>query len=541
MDPATSPLRIAHILFTDVVGYSRLASDQQSVVFRRLQEFVNDCATVTEAAAQQLVVRVPSGDGMALVFFDQCSSPLRCACELADKIERDGSFAVRMGIHSGEVTRLLDINGRENVSGEGINTAQRVMDLGDGGHILMSLAHATWLQEAHDPAAQECYDIGIATAKHGVRIHLYNFHRPAVGTSEIPVKVRQDDEWIRPKTLRLGTSGHNIFLAALQILGWLFVSPLQWRRHVNQIDPRLTPNFSVIDLSGPQLRRNRDLRELLLQVYLICPALLTLLIWAVLTPLAAPLGINVAWWIGAMWAGGLVFSVLLGVGAGLVGFVLLTFDAVVQAPAIGFFGAAAAPNHIALAAVCVWGAFALTAIFPTRRACSALREILGALLGFFVAVSIWIIVAAVTMKRTPLFGALAMAVAVFLLINVVIGLRWKRWSRGFVIGQVLGVIAGAAVISVAGAKGSSGLLGLQQGLIYTLGNAVLWATAFAIGEKVAGARAAVMAGLMFSAFNNITPTLWSLLPLLALWTTYAFIRRRSLARANEVVTETASV
>ncbi|MEP7248853.1 MAG: adenylate/guanylate cyclase domain-containing protein [Spartobacteria bacterium] len=532
MQPATSPLLTAHVLFTDVVGYSLLASDQQSVVFRRLQEFVNECAAVTEAAAQEQVIRVPTGDGMALAFFDRCSSPLRCACELADKIERDGTFAVRMGIHSGEVTRLLDVNGRENVSGEGINTAQRVMDLGDGGHILMSLAHATRLQEAHDPAASECYDIGIATAKHGARIHLYNFHRPAAGTPDIPVKVRQDDEWIRPKTLRLGTSGHNIFIAALQILGWLFVSPLQWRKHVNQIDPRLTPNFSVIDLSGPQLRRNRDLRELLIQVYLICPALLTLLIWAVLTPLSAPLGINIAWWIGAMWAGGLLFSILLGVGAGLVGFVILTFDAVVQAPAIGYFGAASAANHIALGAVCVWAAFALSAIFPTRRAFSALREILGALFAYFVAVSIWIAVAAGSYERTPLFAAVVLAVAVFLLINVVIGLRWKQWSRGFVIGQVLGVIAGAVVISVASEKGANGLLGLQQGLVYTLGNAALWATAFAVGEKVAGARAAWLAGLLFSASNNITPTLWSLLPLLALWTTYAFIRRRSLARAR---------
>ncbi|MBA3273753.1 MAG: hypothetical protein H0T11_07755 [Chthoniobacterales bacterium] len=527
----------AHVLFTDVVGYSRLASDQQSVVFRRLQEFVNDCAAVTEAAAHHQIVRIPSGDGMALAFFDHCSSPLHCACELADKIERDGSFAVRMGIHSGQVTRLLDINDRENVSGEGINTAQRVMDFGDGGHILLSLQYATILQEERNPAAAECYDIGITTAKHGKRIHLYNFHRPAVGTPEVPVKVRQDDEWIRPKTLRLGTSGHNIFLATLRILGWLFVSPLQWRKHVTQIDPRLTPNFSVIDLSGSQLRRNRDLRELLLQVYLICPLFFTLLIWAVLTPLAGMPGIKMTWWIGAMWAGGLIFSVLLGVGAALVGFVLLTFDAVVQAPAIGLFGATSAANHIALAAFCVWAAFALCAIFPTRRACSAIREILAALLGLFVVISIWIAIAAVSLKRPPLFGAVTVALAVFILINVVIGLRWKRWSRGFVVGQMMGILAGAAVISLVGTKGSDGLLGLQQGAVYTLVNAALWATAFAIGEKVGGARAAVIAGLMFTALNNITPTAWALLPMVSLWAAYAFIRRRSQARSRRAAIE----
>ncbi len=118
----------AHILFMDVVGYSTLTSDQQTVVFRRLQEFVSDSAAATEASAQDALVRSPSGDGMALVFFDQASSPLRCACELAEQIEKDGTFRARMGIHSGDVARLVDINGVASVSGDGINTAQRVMD-----------------------------------------------------------------------------------------------------------------------------------------------------------------------------------------------------------------------------------------------------------------------------------------------------------------------------------------------------------------------------------------------------------------------------
>ncbi|MGI8890903.1 MAG: adenylate/guanylate cyclase domain-containing protein [Chthoniobacterales bacterium] len=530
MPSSVSPLLTAHVLFTDVVGYSRLTSDQQSVVFRKLQEYVNDCEAVVETARNQQVVRIPSGDGMALAFFDQCSNPLRCACELADRIERDGSFIVRMGIHTGEVTRLLDINGRENVSGEGINTAQRVMDFGDGGHILMSVQHATCLQEAHDPAASECYDIGVATAKHGTRIHLFNFHRSAVGTPEVPVKVRQDDEWIRPQTLRLSTSGHNVFLASLQILGWLFISPRQWRLHVNQIDPRLTPNFSVIDLSGAQLRRNRDLRELLLQVYVICPCLLTLLIWAALTPIASALNIDAAWWIGAMWAGGLIFSVLLGVGAGLVGFVLLTFDAVVQAPAIGLFGIASAANQIALTIICVWGALALSAIFPNRRTYSVIREVLAALAGFLVVTVILVTLSVVVAGRPPLFGGVAMAIAVFILINVVTGLRWKQWSRGFVVGQVLGMAAGAVTISLSGATMTGSSFHLQHGIVYTLGNTVLWVTAFALAEKIGGSRAAIMAGLMFATSQNITQTLWSLLPLSALWLSYVLIRRRSLAR-----------
>lgn len=537
MHPASSPLLTAHVLFTDVVGYSRLASDEQSVVFRRLQEFVNDCAAVTEAAAHHQLVRIPSGDGMALAFFDHCSSPLQCACELADKIERDGSFAVRMGIHSGPVTRLLDINERENVSGEGINTAQRVMDFGDGGHILMSLQYATLLQEERDPAAAECYDIGITTAKHGARIHLYNFHRPAVGTPEVPVKVRQDDEWIRPKTLRLGTSGRNIFLATLQILGWLFVAPRQWRKHVNQIDPRLAPNFSVIDLSGPQVFRNRDLRQLLIQVYVICPVILSLLVWTLLTPL----GLNPAWWIGTTWSTGLVSSVLLGVGASLVFMCLLTFDAVVQAPIIAAFGYTSAANQIALTVVIIWAAVALSAVFPTPRPPSALREILSAIGTFFVVTMIVGAIFTLAGGRSPLQVAGIIAFTAFILINVVMGVRWKRWSRGFVLGQILGVLAAAGYFGIAGATGNGFLLRLQQGINNGVGDAIWWGLAFALAEKLAGARAAIIAGLLLSAFKNVVPTAWSLLPFVALWTTYAILRRRSLARSLQAAEQASAV
>jgi class 3 adenylate cyclase len=325
----------AHILFMDAVGYSTLPLDEQVIVFRDLQQMVNDCSTVAAAAAEGAIVRTPTGDGMALAFFDDCPSPLRCAIELAQKIEMKRSFAVRIGIHSGEVVRQLDVNGNTNVSGDGINIAQRVMDFGDGGHILMSLEYARRLQERGDPAAADCHDIGIATAKHGKRVHLFNYHRPAIGTAEVPVKVRKDDQWVRPKQLRLGTSGRNIFAATLEILGWLFVAPLKWRTHVTQIDPRLSPNFSVIDLTGPQIRRNRDLRQLLIQVYIICPAMLALLIWIALT-FASKSHANAGLWIGMMIGMGFLATVLLGIGAGFVGFVILTFQALVQGLAMQF-------------------------------------------------------------------------------------------------------------------------------------------------------------------------------------------------------------
>lgn len=518
----------AHILFIDAVGYSTLDSDLQTVVFRQLQEFVSDCSAVVDASAQDKLVRSPSGDGMALVFFDDCSSPLRCACELMDRMEKEGAFKARMGIHTGEVARLVDINGVASVSGDGMNTAQRVMDFGDGGHILMSLQHATCLQAARDPAANDCYDIGIATAKHGKRIHLFNFHRPAVGSPDVPIKVRQDDEWLRPKTLRLGTSGRNSFFASLQILGWLLVSPFRWRIHVSQIDPRLTPNFSIIDLTGAQIWRNRDLRQLLIQVYLICPGLLSLLIWAVLNPL----GLNAIWWIGTLWAMGLLSSVLLGVGASLISFVLMTFSAVVMAPAIGFFGYASATNQIALSAVCIWAVVALSAVFPRQRLYSALREIFAAIVSFLAVLTIWITIANLAAGRPPYVVAGIVAAGGFILINVVVGLRWGRWSRGFVFGQILGLITGAGTISIAGATPGSAIYLLNAGINNGLADAIFWAAAFSIAEKIAGVRAAVMGGLMGTAFKNIAPTVWAFLPLISLWTTYAIVRHRSLARSR---------
>jgi class 3 adenylate cyclase len=527
-ETAAPTMVTAHIFFVDAVGYSTLNSDQQTVVFRQLQEFVSDCSAVIDASAQDKLVRSPSGDGMALVFFDHCSSPLRCACELMDRIEKEGAFKARMGIHTGEVARLVDINGVASVSGDGINTAQRVMDFGDSGHILMSLQHATCLQAARDPAANECHDIGVATAKHGKRIHLFNFHRPAVGSPDVPVKVRLDDQWLRPKALRLGTSGRNSFFASFQILGWLLTQPFRWRDHVSQIDPRLTPNFSLIDLTGPQIRRNRDLRQLLLQVYLICPAILSFLIWGVLTPL----GLNPAWWMGTMWATGLVTSVLLGVGASLVFLYVFTFDAVVQAPIIAIFGYASATNQIALTIVIVWAAVALSAVFPTPRPPSALREVLSAIATFFIVIVIITGLVALGIGRPPLQVAGIVAAASFILITVVIGLRWKRWSRGFVLGQVVGVLAVAGYFVTARVTSGSFLVRLQQGISNGIGDAIWWGLTFALAERMAGARAAIIAGLLLSAFKNIVPTPWALLPLVALWTTYAIVRRRSLAKVR---------
>ena len=526
----------------DAVGYSTLPSEQQALIFRRLQDLVSDCTAVMEAAAEENIVRTPTGDGMALAFFGDCSRALACAIELADKLDKDRTFTLRMGIHSGEVVRQQDINGVTNVSGDGINIAQRVMDFGDGGHILMSLEYARRLQEAGDPAANDCYDIGIAAAKHGRRIHLFNYHRPAVGSADVPVRVRKDDQWIRPKELRLSTAGHNLVVATLQILGWLFVAPSKWRTHVTQIDPRLSPNFSVIDLTGPQVQRNRDLRQLLIQVYVIAPLLLGMLIWAVLHPLGNQLQTSAFYWIGMMFGMGVLATVLLGVGAGLIGFVILTFQAIVQGPANGVFGAGSPADMIAVSAVCVWAIVALSAVFPVQRRFSAVRELLSALAAGLAVTILLIAVELVSHSKPAFQGAAIMAAVIFVLINAVIGLRWRRWSRGFVLGQVLGLAGAAAGLFSAGAPGIRPDAAVSQmlafGLFSGITSAAIWSAAFAVAEKLSGARAAVFAGLLVTSLSNIAPaeepSVWLFLPLLAIGGTYVVLRWRSSAGQDAI-------
>jgi class 3 adenylate cyclase len=516
----------AHILFLDTVGYSNLPLDRQTAVFRGLQDIVNNSPTVADAASRNEVIRTPTGDGMALVFFDHYSSAIRCACELAEQIA--GGFAVRIGLHTGEVVRQLDVNGNMNVSGDGINVAQRVMDFGDGGHILMSLAYASELQRAGDPAAADCHDIGVASAKHGMQIHLYNYHRPAIGTADVPARVRTDDHWIRPRELRLGTAGHSLIVATLQILGWLLARPLQWRAHVTQIDPRLSPNFSVIDLTGPQIRRNRDLRALLLQVYVVCPLLLSLLVLAVLLPFPRGHGISATGAAFTLIMMGYLVSILLGVGAAFVGYVILAFQAIVEGPAVRIFGQYSLGNAITLAAVCAWAFVSLCAVFPRHRRLPVWREVTIAILSAAITIAVYEIPLALTAKQPHLYRAGVVGLISFLFVTLINGMRWGRWARGFVFGQITGIIIAVGYFEhlALGKTGPSFTGDAIQGITSGLFSAVLWAMAFALAERFADSRSAIASGLLATIFLNY-PGKTSLIPFAVLWIAYGWMRRRS--------------
>jgi TolB-like protein/Tfp pilus assembly protein PilF len=183
-------LEIGHVLFMDLVGYSKLLLDEQRELLERLTEIVRNTEQVRAAEATDKLIRLPAGDGMALVFFNSPEAPVQCAIEIAEKLKQYPELKLRMGIHSGPVNEVRDVNGRANVAGAGINIAQRVMDCGDAGHILLSkrvaedMAHSRqWRMYLHD--------LGECAVKHGVPIFIVNLYTDEIGNAELPETVRQ--------------------------------------------------------------------------------------------------------------------------------------------------------------------------------------------------------------------------------------------------------------------------------------------------------------------------------------------------------------
>ena len=168
-------LEIGHVLFIDLVGYSKLLIEEQKERLRQLTEIVLATAQVRESTNEQLV-RLPTGDGMALVFRNSSEEPARCALEIAQALKAHPEIPVRMGIHSGPVSEVADVSGRTNIAGAGINMAQRVMDCGDAGHILLSQQVAEDLEQ-YGQWKPQLHDLGECEVKHGVRLEVFNLYR----------------------------------------------------------------------------------------------------------------------------------------------------------------------------------------------------------------------------------------------------------------------------------------------------------------------------------------------------------------------------
>src|SRR6478735_10430871 len=182
-------LEIRHVLFIDIVGYSKLLIEEQKERLGQLTRIVLGTAQVRDSTDEQLV-RLPTGDGMALVFRHSPEEPAHCALEIAEALRKHPELPVRMGIHSGPVSEVTDVSGRTNIAGAGINMAQRVMDCGDAGHILLSQHVADDLVQ-YRQWAPRLRDLGECEVKHGVRLHLVNLYADPLGNAAVPQKFRQ--------------------------------------------------------------------------------------------------------------------------------------------------------------------------------------------------------------------------------------------------------------------------------------------------------------------------------------------------------------
>jgi TolB-like protein/Tfp pilus assembly protein PilF len=197
-------LAIGHVLFMDVVGYSKLLVNEQREVVNQLNQVVRKTAQFRKSEARGKLISIPSGDGMALVFFESPEEPVQCALEISRALKNNPRLRLRMGVHSGPVDQVKDVNNRSNVAGAGINIAQRVMDCGDAGHILVSKRVADDL--AQDSLWQpHLHEIGEIEVKHGVQLGIVNVYTEELGNPEPPAKISQHQAAPQPATAPAAT------------------------------------------------------------------------------------------------------------------------------------------------------------------------------------------------------------------------------------------------------------------------------------------------------------------------------------------------
>jgi len=217
---ASSELKfeIGHVLFIDIVGYSKLLSDQQRELFHLLNEVVRGTAQFRAAETASKLVRLSTGDGMVLAFFGRVDAPVRCAQEISRKLREHPELKLRMGINSGPVDEVRDVNNRPNVTGTGVNLAQRVMDCGDAGHILLSRRVAEDLAQYSE--WQAClHQLGEVEVKHGIRVDLANFFGDDFGNPGAPAKLTQARKARRRRILSWAAAG-AVLLLCLTIGSW---------------------------------------------------------------------------------------------------------------------------------------------------------------------------------------------------------------------------------------------------------------------------------------------------------------------------------
>jgi adenylate cyclase len=191
-------LEIVHVLFLDIVGYSKRLTDEQQALIDQLNQVVRSSAVFQKAEGADRLIKIPTGDGMALIFYNSPEQPVECALEVSRELKWLPELPVRMGVHSGPVSAVTDLNDRTNAAGIGINVAQRVMDCGDSGHILLSKRVAEDLQQ-YGRWRPYLHDLGEVEVKHGIQVHVFNLYTDGAGNPDLPEKSREAKPARRPE------------------------------------------------------------------------------------------------------------------------------------------------------------------------------------------------------------------------------------------------------------------------------------------------------------------------------------------------------
>src|SRR6266513_5542786 len=254
---------IGHVLFIDIVGYSKGLINEQSESLQKLKEIVRTTEQFRIAEAESKLLRLPTGDGGALVFRNSPEAPVLCAMEIAKALKNHPELRVRMGIHSGPVNEVNDLNEQANIAGAGINIAQRVMDCGDAGHILLS-KHVAEDLEHYVQWRSHLRDLGECEVKHGARVHAVNFYNGEVGNPAVPDKFKRaavEAAVSAARKFQISRRRRVVTGAAiLIILGIVFGSFLFWQRGKPKTSApaSVIPTKSIAVLPFTDLSPNHD-------------------------------------------------------------------------------------------------------------------------------------------------------------------------------------------------------------------------------------------------------------------------------------------
>src|SRR5438270_2683882 len=216
-------LEIAHVLFMDIVGYSKLLIDEQSEALQELNQIVRNTEAARKAEAAGQLIILPTGDGMALVFTGSVEEPVECALQVSHTLRAQPSLPVRMGIHSGPVHHVADVNQRENIAGAGINIAQRVMDCGDASHILLSKRVADDLAQ-YRRWQPYLHELGDFEVKHGVVVSVVNLYADVVGNPNPPERLKGSKRLSQRRATSTPGPKHSPLLIALVVVGFVLFS-----------------------------------------------------------------------------------------------------------------------------------------------------------------------------------------------------------------------------------------------------------------------------------------------------------------------------